>query len=767
MTSTLVTDPGALESFIERHTRDGGPGSNELQEAVAEALFRLAVHPDTPGERAVSALQRAVRFDGNNPKLAYHLARVLFVHGKLDEAAHWFSRAVSLSPTSHRIWSHICLLQRELNQRYKGDDRYEADELKDKSFEIARRVAEGRDGMEPGLLVFEPSRSRASIEEEARQHKAPGDHRAGQEEPAVAEESGAEPPFREVPRAQRPHTCRWAGIHAIDAMTTLEASPSAYARVQLLTELRQLALRAVTNPAGITPFCITAIMALARGYPAALVRELWDRMLVLAEHPVASLLLTTLELREADEERLPALLDDALGAGTIPPVLAALLHERRLGWRPVLLQGSSHYRDARRLLRECRRLRSGEQDEALVERIELQLQALEGFSAGLEPKRPAALPAYQPDRKALRIGAEESFTLILEMDQRCDSMQSIGMSLVALLRLYHAWLATQEDRQEELARKVLRQAKGARDDLAAEIRASREELDLVLEAFCFGPSGYIDSLLAERWLSCHGRLVRLSWAEEIEPAFAELSALVGGESDSKLAEPESAEAVRTKAVEASERLLSQLWPTKLGHMDFIGKVRTTFAEDLESACEGEVDLEQVAVSRMALAQLLLELDSLRVRWKEARDLVLLVARAANPRRSGSETGVHEWAAPELKLAEVDSAIAAIVDAWPSGQLDEPWGTLRRWSQALRSGDEGADQAAMLALQVRRQLLERSLQQHWAQLGAFESPAAFEAADAEAQRSLRENSAATERQLQDLLEDFEAARDAQPSSGAEE
>ena len=114
---------------LERQATSRPLDANET-EALAESGFRIAVHRDTHYAEAVNLLCESMRLDGTNPKYAYHLARLHYVYGRLDETLVALQQACELCPTSHRIWTHICLLQWELNARYYGNDDYEPNALK-------------------------------------------------------------------------------------------------------------------------------------------------------------------------------------------------------------------------------------------------------------------------------------------------------------------------------------------------------------------------------------------------------------------------------------------------------------------------------------------------------------------------------------------------------------------------------------------------------------------------------------------------------------
>ena len=129
----------------------------QVQEALAEARFRLAVHPETAPTEALELLEGANRLDGTNPKYAYHLGRLCLRSNALDAASFWLTRAIHLCPTSHRIRAHIGLLQLELNERYRGQaDRFEPGALRNRGLAVLASVKRGVDRVEEELLDCVP-----------------------------------------------------------------------------------------------------------------------------------------------------------------------------------------------------------------------------------------------------------------------------------------------------------------------------------------------------------------------------------------------------------------------------------------------------------------------------------------------------------------------------------------------------------------------------------------------------------------------------------
>lgn len=350
---SLLRDAGRLRRRREELLAVKRMRRLELEEieALAECSFRLAVHPDTPLREGAELLRGAVRIDGTNPKYAYHLARVHFLLGNLDLAVTWLQQAVMLCPTSHRIWSHVSMLQRELNTRYKGNDRYEPDALRQRGEQIATAVQNGRDELEADWLDFVPPLSLAQKEKEARtQSGTPGMPPAenGDEQPAKGLPPGVA--LRKVRRLARPNQCRWNGIHDLIAEALLEARPTNRVLENLLPLLQQSAEAMAHRRGGLAGFVTLCVQWLLAGYPAATIRRLADQLPSECTGPSRELLTLVLELYEADRAELPEMLARALASGKLPPLLAAAIHSRRLLIRPLTFRSLGTYRAARKLL---------------------------------------------------------------------------------------------------------------------------------------------------------------------------------------------------------------------------------------------------------------------------------------------------------------------------------------------------------------------------------------------------------------------------------
>lgn len=344
-------------------------------EALAECGFRIAVAAGTPADESLSLLREAVRLDGANPKYPYHLARLYLRSGQFDAAAAALQVAVRLCPTSHRLWTHVGVLQRELNARYFGDTRYEPDALRDRADQIVTGVAEGVDAFPPQLLGFTPPVSKASEEEKARQ----GRSRPQNPTPDANGATGPRAGFRAPPRLTRPKTCRWTGVHDLRVEHLLQAAPTKARLAKLLPLLERAVAAAAERRGGFGGFCILAVLWVVSGYPVATIRRLMRPLAGDWDGPSRRLLDSVCELAEAPPAELPGRLARALEEQTLPLVLVAVLHRRRLLARPLSFRGLGIVRAARRLLAEARQSPAASHDSDATDLARRLLHAVEAL----------------------------------------------------------------------------------------------------------------------------------------------------------------------------------------------------------------------------------------------------------------------------------------------------------------------------------------------------------------------------------------------------
>lgn len=280
---------------------------------LAEATFRLAVHPDTEPAEALVLLRRARRLDPANPKHAYHLGLLQLRHGRLTQAAEELREAARLAPTSHRIWAHLVIVQRRLDEERVGTAGYTR-AFRSRAEQISGAIRDGADNPDPG----------------------PG---------------GPDPnPHLGVAavRLDRSGECRWSGVRDLDVEERLLSSPSDRTLDWLLAELAELARLAPVRSGGTAAFAVLGVQWLLRGYPKATLRRLAEPLR--APGPAFRLLADVLELYDLPAEQVQARLARHEHEGTLPSFLNFLLHRALLLVRPLEFPDLGAYQAACELL---------------------------------------------------------------------------------------------------------------------------------------------------------------------------------------------------------------------------------------------------------------------------------------------------------------------------------------------------------------------------------------------------------------------------------
>jgi tetratricopeptide (TPR) repeat protein len=288
----------ALDQLWSRHEQ-GRPLTDPEHEALVEANFRLGVHPDTGTGTALTLLARANRLDPTNPKHPYHIGLIYLRHGRLEMAEKWLTAASALSPTNHRIWAHVSLVQRGLDEGRSGSADYDGDHRR-RAEEILTAIREGRDDLDPAAV----------------------------------------PPLR------RPGECRWPGVHDLEVEARLRSKTSERTRDALAGELAELAGSANLRRGGVAAFCVLAVQWMVYGYPPATIRRLAGELLD-GDRPTARLLNLVCDLFEMDETELPIRLAQCLDEGSLPDLLVAMIHRGRLFRKPLGLPDLGAYTAAK------------------------------------------------------------------------------------------------------------------------------------------------------------------------------------------------------------------------------------------------------------------------------------------------------------------------------------------------------------------------------------------------------------------------------------
>ncbi|RSD10341.1 hypothetical protein [Amycolatopsis eburnea] len=341
MTNVAVLEnrPEVLRRLADRlwarHEQGAGLSADEL-EALAEACFRLAVHPGTASGAALDLLARAHRVDPVNPKHPYHAGLIHLRHGRLEAALRWLTAAAGSAPTNHRVWAHLSIVHQGLHEQRAGDPTYDGEDQRRRG-EIASAIREGRDDL------------------------------AATEDVPVP--------------LLRPGDCRWSGIHDVSAELVLRRPASSRGRDTIADDLRRIAELAGHRPGGVAAFAVLAVQWLVHGYPPATIRRL-AHALPPGDGPARRVLDVACELFEVDEPALPARLATCLAQQELPDLLVALVHQRRLLWRPLDVPDLSAFTAARAYA-------GGAGWGAPADHLDAMASALRDITTAAPPKTPA------------------------------------------------------------------------------------------------------------------------------------------------------------------------------------------------------------------------------------------------------------------------------------------------------------------------------------------------------------------------------------------
>lgn len=354
------------DTLLARYEQGARLSADEL-DALAEACFRLAVHPGTPSGEALSLLATAHRVDPMNPRHPYHVGLIHLRHGRLDAALSWLTAAAGSAPANHRVWAHLSIVHQGLHEQRVGDPSYEGEERR-RADEIASAVREGRD---PG-----------------------GD------------------PDSDAPTSLlRPGESRWSGIHDISAERVLRRPSGERSRDVVAEHLRRIAELAERRAGGTAAFAVSAVQWLVHGYPPATIRRL---AAPLGDGPSRRVLDLVCELFEAGEESLPARLAGCLARRELPDLLVALIHQRRLLWRPLQVPSPSEYAAARRFV-------GGDP----AAHLEAMARALRAVTVATPPSTPADVAtekAPASDPRAVLAGLERDAASIARHDEKAGAI---------------------------------------------------------------------------------------------------------------------------------------------------------------------------------------------------------------------------------------------------------------------------------------------------------------------------------------------------------
>lgn len=446
----LLSQPAELRKQLAQleKKRRAMQADGRLLDALAEGCFRLSVHPSTSAREAIDLLLRALNYDGSNPRYAYHLGRVYLRHGRLDRAKTWLKKAADLCPTSHRIWSHITLLQRELNEHHRNHNEYLPGDLKKRARKLAEEVRAGTDQVKESHLSMTPRLANtgqggdSSVEKES-----------GGTVPAPPQEARPRP----VSRILGAKTCRWSGVVDLLAEDSFEADPNPREGSTLRGLLQEADEMVASRKGGYAALAVLGVEWLIRGYPSGFVRGLLKQRSSSENLPSLQLLEHCCRVFEVSADDLPRILSQALERDELPPLLTAMVHYRRLLWKvPTLDRLGAVVRACRRFLEQSRR--DGDspdrQDDKLLEKAGEFLELLQRNAGELDAEPPATVDELPPEREAPALAAESGPEVLAALERASGEMEKLRGQAYQFLKQTLVPLAESSGNGDEERRRV-------------------------------------------------------------------------------------------------------------------------------------------------------------------------------------------------------------------------------------------------------------------------------------------------------------------------
>ena len=237
-------------------------------EALAECCFRIAVLPTTSYGEAVSLLSEAMRFDSANPKHAFHLGRIHYLHNDFDKAQKAFLDAYRMVPSNHRIWSAYAQMQWEMEKRHQGRKNYIANSLGNRADNIVIRILDGKDTVSADDVKCEPAYVQTS---EAKDERKSEPAKAGEQ---TAADENTKPAAAEKPRKRYTNAgqTRNHGVLQLRLEQILSNPPTQISIKKGLEFLAKIAALPQKN-ARLSMFSLAAVQWLLRGYPLSPIQE--------------------------------------------------------------------------------------------------------------------------------------------------------------------------------------------------------------------------------------------------------------------------------------------------------------------------------------------------------------------------------------------------------------------------------------------------------------------------------------------------------------
>lgn len=345
MAKTLITEPKELQEKINRLDKVKDI-KVEHSEARAEAYFRLALHPDTPSQEAIANLKNAIRIDSANPKYPYHVARLYLLHGELEQAENWLRKSIVLCPTSHRLWIHISILQRVVyEERFIERDGYNKKDFIDRIDAILTKIKEGESQFSSKDLTFKPEPAERAKPKAKQESKASDDNE--QENPSNDHDTFD---FSKVERMDRNSKCRWSGVLDVEIENRLNGAISKKNLQSIFDNIDKMKDFKETRPYWDTSFLIVCIECLLAGYPVNQIRTLFEEFKGQIDKEISNILDIICACYENEINKVPQILSVSLKEKQIPHILAALIHFKRVLWRPIEFEEKEIFQWAQELM---------------------------------------------------------------------------------------------------------------------------------------------------------------------------------------------------------------------------------------------------------------------------------------------------------------------------------------------------------------------------------------------------------------------------------
>ncbi len=437
-------------------------------EALAECCFRLAVLKSTPYGEAVSLLSEAMRFDSANPKHAFHLGRIHYLHNDFDKAQQAFLAAYQMVPSNHRIWSAYAQMQWEMEKRHQGRQNYIANSLGNRADNIVKQILSGKDALSADDVKCEPvyvqTKTAANGKEEDKAKAGEQADKGMKDEQADADEN-AKPAAVEKPRKRYTNAgqTRNHGVLLLQLEQILAKRPT---KISITNGLKPLGNIAALpqKAARRSMFSIAAVQWLLRGYPLSPIREHMQNDPALES---ALLSAVTDVFSRVYPDNLQTLADYVNG-NTIPELTGSMIHRTLAGHLEIEIAAPYHICHARQYIAAKESLQTYDQTLELINalctiirKLDVPLFSLAEHKEDVQMNADTALQSIEKLEAEVAVMEAWKKTLFDEYKKMSSEAKTISAGSDAYTALYARY-----DKAKTLLETMLNKAKAAGDLLA-------------------------------------------------------------------------------------------------------------------------------------------------------------------------------------------------------------------------------------------------------------------------------------------------------------